>query len=145
MIKTLEQKIDEIVNLDKKRTQGNWEFYYDKFTGQFTSLYNDNNEIVLQATGRNDGDDGLHWIDEELNESDRLLIEKVPEMINIILQLQEENKRLKNKEATISRLNEVVAMQKNLLIELEMELLTKGIGCRKIEEILEKSQKILGE
>jgi hypothetical protein len=47
--------------------------------------------------------------------------------------------------ATISRLNEVVAMQKNLLIELEIELLTKGIGCRKIEEILEKSQKILGE
>ena len=47
--------------------------------------------------------------------------------------------------ATISRLNEVVAMQKNLLIELEMELLMKGIGCRKIEEILEKSQKILGE
>jgi hypothetical protein len=47
--------------------------------------------------------------------------------------------------ATISRLNEVVAMQKNLLIELEIELLTKGIGCKKIEEILEKSQKILGE
>jgi hypothetical protein len=84
------------------RTQGNyWEFYYDKFTGQFTSLYSEINEnvfIVLQATGRNDGDDGLHWIDEELNESDRLLIEKVPEMINIILELQKENKRLKNKE-----------------------------------------------
>lgn len=47
--------------------------------------------------------------------------------------------------ATISRLNEVVAMQKNLLIELEIELLTKGMGCKKIEEILEKSQKILGE
>jgi hypothetical protein len=98
MTKTLEQKIDEIVNLDKKRTQGNWEFCYSEFVGQFTTLYNDNNEIVLQATGRNDGDDGLHWIDEELNESDRLLIEKVPEMINIILELQEENKRLKNNE-----------------------------------------------
>ena len=98
MTKTLEQKIDEIFNLDKKRTQGNWEFCYSEFTGQFTGICNNNSEIVLQATGRNDGDDGLHWIDEELNESDRLLIEKVPEMINIILQLQEENKRLKNNE-----------------------------------------------
>jgi len=98
MTKSLEQKIDEIVNLDKKRTQGNWEFCYSEFVGQLTDICSDNGETVLQATGRNDEDDGLHWIDEELNESDRLLIEKVPEMINIILELQEENKRLKNKE-----------------------------------------------
>lgn len=45
----------------------------------------------------------------------------------------------------ISRLNEVVGMQKSLLLEIEIELLARGIGCGKIEEILEKSKQILGE
>lgn len=38
-------------------------------------------------------------------------------------------------------LEEKVEMQRDFMIELEIELLAKGIGCKKFEEILEKLDK----
>ena len=80
--------INKFRELDKKRTQGKWEFVKPLFLGKYTELVNDEFEPVLQATGMNDGDEGLQWFDEELGEADKELIESIPEMLSLIKELE---------------------------------------------------------
>ena len=68
MQKSLEKKIEQIINLNKERREGNWGFCYYYHLGQFYGIQNDNNEILFQATGQNDGDEGLQCLDEDMKE-----------------------------------------------------------------------------
>ncbi len=69
---------------DIKHTPGPWEWSNSSYYG-FTSLWNpQTRQEVLVPGGRNDGDDPIVWMGEEMSDADRALIAAAPDLLEAL-------------------------------------------------------------